>query len=145
MKQRNLFIDKFYLQHKNMIWIISNIVLLVCGFWVTFNIMNNPISDRKFAFYEQVAYDVYKQGCKAIYEVPDEVSLERTSTSISISSANSKYLGKVIAKLKNGELVYIRESEKEKAIILSSLIGMLCACIGNLVLIHIGEKIKKRN
>ena len=145
MKQRNLFIDKFYLQHKTVIWIISNIVLLVCGFLVTFNIINKPISDSKFAFYEQVAYDVYKQGSKAIYEVPEEVFLEKTSTSIIIFSANRAYRGKVIARLQNGELVYIRESEKEKLIILSSLIGMLCACIGNRVLIHIGEKIKKHN
>ena len=145
MKQRKSFIDKLYLQHKKVILIILSIALFVGGYLASVNTLYKPISDSQFEFYEQVACDVYEQGNKAIYEVPDGVSLERTSTSITISSANRTYRGKVIANLQNGELVYTRKPETGFVIFASSLIGAMFVCIGVLVWEPIDEKIKKRN
>ena len=120
MKQRKSIIEKVkqvYDQHKNAIQrifvIVIGIALFATGFLISSNLLEKPISNSEFKFYEQVARDVYEQGDKAIYEVPDGVSLERTNTSITIFSAKKTVRGEVIATLQNGEIV-VAPMEKRK-------------------------------
>ena len=125
--------------------IILSIALFVSGYFVSANFLLKPISDIEFEFYEQVAHDVYEQGNKAIYEVPDGLILGKTSTSIIISSAKATCRGKVIATLQNGELVCKRSIESAEAILIHSLVGIIFFLLGIAVRVFIFEKKNKRN
>lgn len=153
MKQRKSFIEKLkqvYAQHTDAIQIaflvIIGIALFASGYLFSSNLLEKPTSNSEFEFYEQVARDVYEQGDKAIYEVPDGVSLERTNTSITISSAKKTVRGKVIANLQNGELVFTRNAETGEAIFINILVGILFVLVSILIWISISsfyEKIKR--
>ena len=151
MKQRKSFIEKLkqvYAQHTDAIqfafMVIMGIALFASGYLFSSNLLEKPTSNSEFEFYEQVARDVYKQGDKAIYEVPDGVSLERTNTSITISSAKETVRGKIIANLQNGELVFTRNAETGKAIFINILVGILFVLVSIFTVSSIYKKIKKR-
>ena len=141
MKQRKAFIDKVYLQHPKAIVIILSIVFFVSGYWLTASTLTKPITNSEFEFYEQVARDVYEQGNKAIYEVPNGVLLVKTNTSITISNDGIRR-GQVVATLQNGELVCTRDLQTAYAIIVNSLCGIIFSMPGT---IFVKEKMRKRS
>lgn len=152
MKQRKSFIEKVkqvYVQHKNVIQIIFAVIIGIAffasGFLISSSLLEKPlISNNEFEFYEQVARDVYNQGNKTIYEVPDGVSLKKTDTSITVSSAKVSVRGKVVATLQNGELVCVYDAETVEAILINSLIGILFVFVWVIIVAFIHEKKKKR-
>lgn len=151
MKQRKSFIEKVkqeYAQHKNTIQrifvIVIGIALFATGYLISSNFLQKPISNSEFEFYEQVARDVYEQGDKVMYEVPDGVSLQRTNTNITISSAKIAVRGQVIATLQNGELVFTRDAETRETIVINSIVGILFVLVGMFIVPDIDEPRKKR-
>lgn len=131
MKKRKSFIKKIVV-------IILGIILFTTGYLISSTLLVKNISSSDFKFYEQVAKDVYEQGDKTIYEVPDGISLQRTNTSITISSANNNYFGKVVAKLQNGKLVFTHDLETRETIVLNSFFGFICVIIP--ALLYLGCK-----
>ena len=113
--------------------IIVGIILFISGYLISSTFLVKNISNSEFEFYEQVARDVYEQGDKSIYEVPYGISLQRTNTSITISSANNNYFGKVVAKLQNGNLVFTHDSEANDIIVLNSCFGFICVIVPTLM------------
>lgn len=140
MKQHRLSVQKVFSLHKRTIkiifMIITSVTLFISGYLVSSNLLTKQISDSEFEFYEQVARNVYEQGEKVIYEVPDGVTLERTSTSITISSKGTNR-GKVTANLQNGELIFTRNEERGEAIAIGILSGILFVLISILLWIGI--------
>jgi len=150
MKQHRLSVQKVFSLHKRTIkiifMIITSVTLFISGYLVSSNLLTKQISDSEFEFYEQVASNVYEQGEKVIYEVPDGVTLERTSTSITISSKGTNR-GKVTANLQNGELIFTRNEERGEAIAIGILSGILFVLISILLWIGIPyfyEKSKRK-
>lgn len=150
MKQHRLSVQKVFSLHKRTIkiifMIITSVTLFISGYLVSSNLLTKQISDSEFEFYEQVARNVYEQGEKVIYEVPDGVILERTSTSITISSKGTNR-GKVTAILQNGELIFTRNEERGEAIAIGILSGILFVLISILLWIGIPyfyEKSKRK-
>ncbi len=150
MKQHRLSVQKVFSLHKRTIkiifMIITSVTLFISGYLVSSNLLTKQISDSEFEFYEQVARNVYEQGEKVIYEVPDGVTLERTSTSITISSKGTNR-GKVTANLQNGELIFTRNEERGEAIAIGILSGILFVLISILLWIGIPyfyEKSKRK-
>ena len=143
MKQRKSFIEKVKQMYAKYKVLIIGIALFLSGYLFSSNLLEKPISNSEFEFYEQVARDVYEQGDKAIYEIPNGVSLERTDETITISSARGAVHGKVVATLQNGELVFTRNAERGEAILKNSLIGILFVIVPSLLWISISS-IKKK-
>ncbi len=150
MKQHRLSVQKVFSLHKRAIkiifMIITSVTLFISGYLVSSNLLTKQISDSEFEFYEQVARNVYEQGEKVIYEVPDGVILERTSTSITISSKGTNR-GKVTANLQSGELIFTRNEERGEAIAIGILSGILFVLISILLWIGIPyfyEKSKRK-
>lgn len=150
MKQHRLSIQKVFSLHKGAIkiifMIIISVTLFISGYLVSSNLLTKQISDSEFELYEQLARNVYEQGEKVIYEVPDGVILERTSTSITISSKGTNR-GKVTANLQDGELIFTRNEERGEAIAIGILSGILFVLISILLWIGIPymyEKSKRK-
>ena len=153
MKQRKVFIEKvkqWYAQHKDAIEIIFRVVIGIAiftsGYLVSANLLKKPISNREFELYEQMARSVYEQREQSIYEVPKGIHLDKTATSIIISSDKVTVRGKVIANLQNGELVFTRKSETGEAIVINSLIGFLFVLVSLITWLNVpsfNEKNKK--
>lgn len=150
MKQQKLFVPKTFSRYKGVVKsvfiVVISIALFVSGYISSSNLLAKQISDSEFEFYEQIARDVYEQGERAIYEVPDGVNLERTSTSITISPKGTNR-GKVIASLQNGELIFTRNKEIGESIAVGILTGILFVLISVLLWIGIPytyKTIKKR-
>lgn len=139
MKHQRLIIPKAFSRYKGIVKsvfiVIICIALFISGYVLSSNLLAKQISDSEFEFYEQIARDVYEQGERAIYEVPDGVNLERTSTSITISSKGTNH-GKVIASLQNGELIFTHDKEIGETIAVGILTGILFVLIS--VLLWIG-------
>lgn len=103
------------------------------------NFLQKPTSDSEF--------ELYEQGDKTIYEVPEGVSLERTDTSIIISSAKKTVQGKVIANLQNGELVLTRNEESIEAISNNIFAGIFFIFVTSVIVVGVSsiyEKIKRK-
>lgn len=130
MKTRRQFFDKIretYTQYEDVVqingFVIFLITMFIVGYRVSWNCLK-PISADKFELCEQVARDVYAQEGKVIVEASKEVSVTTTTTTITVK-LNNMHLGKVVAKLQNGELTMTRYSETGKAILLSILFGIV--------------------
>lgn len=145
MKTRRKFIDKVK-QHTKAIQITGVLMLLVIvfilGFFVSWNFMKIPLPDSQFELYEQVARDVYAQEGQVIVEVPEDVIVSKTTTTITVESASLRYRGKVIAKLKDGKLVMTQYLETGETVALSILMGIAFVCVF-IILFMIADKIYK--
>lgn len=126
------------------------IVAVVIGFAVFFagylfcaNYLKKPLTASQLDFYQQVARDVYEHGDQIIVEAPDEVSISKTATTITVSPASEFYVGSVIAKLKDGELVFTRDAGNGGSIFMSILMGIIFCC-GYMLIIMIGYRIYKK-
>lgn len=154
MKKRKSFIEKIEQvceQHISSTIIAFSVIIVIVlfgsGYMFSSNVLQKPTSDSEFELYEQVARDVYEQGDKTIYEVPEGVSLERTDTSIIISSAKKTVRGKVIANLQNGELVLTRNEESIDAISNNILAGIFFIFATSVIVVCVSsiyEKIKRK-
>lgn len=102
-------------------------------FWLTYSISMKyyfkPLNDDQFEQLEQVAYEVYEQKKNYVLivpEVPEGFRVRDDKTTITVTYASSKYQGKVIAELKNGELVMTRYDESERKMA-STMLGVIVA------------------
>ena len=145
---RNKFsLDDFCTEHAGAI--IGSVVLLIflCGFLVSWFVLVKPSSDSQFEMYEEVAQYVYEhQEETDILDIPGEVSISITKSSIVVRSSSKFDRGYVVAKLRNGELVTTRYPETGAGIFCCLLISNAFA-IGSLMLLgligSIIESIKK--
>lgn len=106
-------------------------VIAVVGFLVTYFISMNcfkPLNDDQFKQLEQVAREVYAQKENHILEVPEGICVREDQTTITVKYDAYKYQSKVIAELKNGELVMTRDDESDGKIA-SALLGVAGAAL----------------
>lgn len=111
---------------------LITIIVFVVGFLVSATLFTKPASDSQFEIYEQVAYDAYtNQGDQNIIEVPDGICVKRTATAITVTRDGSRIgqMGKVVAKIKDGKLVTIRDLETARAITTNIGLGIVFALI----------------
>ena len=94
--------------------VIFVIVFFILGFFMGW-LCKKPLDEKQFELCEQIAQDVYNQKGNIIVEAPEEYEIKLDTTSITVRLDNFRYRGKVIAKLQNGELVFIREMETVEA------------------------------
>lgn len=117
---------------KNIIQIIAGVSIIVAflaGYRISSEFLTKPISNTQCEYLKQLASEVYEQGDKVIYEVPDDICLEKTETSIIISLDNNELRGRVIATLQNGELVYETDLRRGDAIFTNICAGLLLVTI----------------
>ena len=136
MKERKTFIGKvkqLYSQHKTTVLVIIVIALFISGYFVSWNFLVKPMSDTQFELCEQVARDVYDAQGQIIIEVPKDFSVSMTVTTITVKSADSLCRGKVVAELRNGELVITQDLETGDAIFLSIVMGIMLAVVSILI------------
>ena len=131
MKTRRKFIDnvkQVYAQHTDAIQITGAlmflIVLFISGFLVSWNCIEIPLNDSQFEFCEQVARDVYAQEGQGIVEAPEDVTVSKTTSTITVEPTNFTHRGKVTAKLQNGELVMTRDFATVKSVLLSTILSI---------------------
>lgn len=138
---------------KKIFLIILGITIFVSGYWFSANSEGKLISDIELELYEKVAADLYEKGYGAIQEVVEEeqLDIEITKKSFIISSAKSEGRGKLVADFQSGELVFSRNPETLKAIILNTanaIILTVFVMMGVYVLTDICQKcfkwLKKR-
>lgn len=152
MKKRETFIGKVKeacVQHAEtiitaVVVVVGIALCILLGFLLSLKIIGKPMSDEQFTFCEQVARDVYEKGNQLIVEVPEEVNINKTETTITVSLNHN--VGSVDAKLKDGELVFIRYEGKEVLIGTTLLFGLFFVMLGFCLLalfICIYDKVKK--
>ena len=109
-KSRFSFKDFFY-DNENLITGIAMVLLFITGLFVSLFTQATPSSTSQFELYKDVAQYVYENPKESIIEVPEEVSVSTTATSIIVGSSSEKYKGYVVAELNNGELVITQHSD----------------------------------
>ena len=137
MTKRKTFIDKvenvFNITAIRAILLVAFIVaLFISGFLISTNFILIPLNNSQFEFYEKVARDVYEQNEQILLEVPEGVKITKTETSITVSSSDTKYTGEVVAKLKNGELIFTRSSGLSSSIKVGCAVGVIFILVGYL-------------
>lgn len=137
MNNKKNFTQKEHLQYdsaiKTILVVFLGAMLFVCGYLASTKLLTRQISADEYNRYEQIAYSVYEQGDVAIYEVPDGVTLEKSDTSITISSAKKTECGKVVASVQNGKLVFAHDKEEGRTIAVGMLAGILFVLIWVLI------------
>ena len=146
MKKRKSFIEKIEQvceQHMSSTIIAFSVIIFIVlfgsGYMFSSNFLQKPTSDSEF--------ELYEQGDKTIYEVPEGVFLERTDTSIIISSTKKTVRGKVIANLQNGELVLTHNEESIEAISNNIFAGIFFIFVTSVIVVGVSsiyEKIKRK-
>ncbi len=112
--------------------VIISIIFFICGYCFSFWFQFETVSDKEFELYEQAAWNYYNQQLKKaeLYEIPKGVSIEKNDdcTNIIVSSSEGK-LGKVIAKLQDGKLVYERDPQLEEIKIYNIFLGIIFGAV----------------
>lgn len=102
---------------------IFMLVLFISGCFISWHFFYKPLEDYQFEEFEQIALEVYSH---AIYEEPDDLHIEVTLNTITITSSNPFYFGKVIAQLqKDDDLVITRDPQKTLALCQHLFFGMI--------------------
>lgn len=143
----------FYSQHKDAIFKIVGFILATAlffsGFFLTSKFFK-PITEEQITYFEEVAKDIYSQGAKSLYEVPDDVFVSKNDFSITVSSNKARELGSVTATLENGKLNFTNNAEKGDAIFACIMVGILfilvpMAIVLIIAIAHDKYLAKKRN
>ena len=111
-ERRNLF--KKLVQHHPKLCVLINIVLAtILGHLISILIFPT-LNEDQFSYCEMIAKNVYEQMAtgKAIVEVPKEMKVEITATTIKVRYANTLLRrGVIVAKLENEELVCTKDRD----------------------------------
>lgn len=122
-----------YNSHKVQINLVGFILLFVVlpfiiGFTLSAKFATAPLSDSDYAYMEQIARNVYEQGNdNIIYEMTEGINIEIDATTITVSKDG--HVGKVTAKLQNGELLTERVHNYEDGIARNILTGIIYSII----------------
>ena len=97
---------------------LSGMVIVgIISFATSYFLLNKnsrTISNDEFKLYEQVAQSVFLQKNRELLsDISEGVNIEKSDTSITISSDDPNEFGCVVAKLQKGKLVYEHYSENE--------------------------------
>ncbi len=103
--------------------IILAIAFFIVGYIITWN-KSKPLNASQISLYEQIARDVYEQK-KIELDLHDNLSISVTENTITIKSADNTSRGKIVAKLKNGELVITRKMETGSNVLVSLIYGLV--------------------
>lgn len=68
----------------NVILIILAVTLFIAGYIVSANFFKKPLNKSQLDFYEEIAQDVYEHGDQIIVEAPNNVTISKTATTITI-------------------------------------------------------------
>ncbi len=143
MKKRRNFVEKVKQmdeQHINAIKITGSLMFFIFGFLVSWSCIGRSLNDSQFEFLEKVARDVYAQEGKVIVEVPKNVAISKTTTTITVElDGLFSPRGKVTARLQNGELVMTRDLETIPVVIFNSCIGWIFVCVFRFILAFLQE------
>ena len=123
--------------------IINPCLAIICiavftgGYYFSNHFIVKTVTDSEFELYEQVAYDVYNQfGEKALYEIPEGVTLEKNDTSIIVSSNDPITFGKVIAMKQDGDLILERDLEVNERANINTFMGIIFAFVFLFIVKH---------
>lgn len=126
LKTKRRFFRRIYLT-------IIGIIFFCGGYYISGNILTKTISNKEFEMYEQVAQNYYDQFKKStIVEIPKGVVVKKTDTCIIVYHNHNEpiyKLGRVIATLQNGKLVFERDNEVNRQIKMNVIMGTLFAVI----------------
>ncbi len=139
MKNRDKIID--------VVLIVLAVALFIAGYIISANFLKKPLNESQLDFYEEVARDVYEHGDQIIVEAPNNVTISKTATTITIRPEFG-FVGKVEAKLKNGELVFTRVAGTGESIVMNILTGIafvVAYILFGSIIGKIHDKIKKKN
>lgn len=138
MKNRDKIID--------VVLTVLAVALFIAGYIISANFFKKTLNESQLDFYEEVARDVYEHGDQIIVEAPNNVTISKTATTITIEPEFG-FVGKVEAKLKNGELVFTRVAGIGESIFMNILMGILFVLVyilfGSLIW-KIYDKIKEK-
>lgn len=138
MKNRDKFIPR--------VLIVVAVIFFIVGYIVSANFLNKPSNECQLDFYQEVARYVYEHGDQVIVEAPDDLIISKTATTITVKSKFG-FVGKVDAKLKDGELVFTRVAGTGESIFSNILLGILFVLIYTLsgsLIFGIYVRIKKK-
>ena len=107
----------------NVVLIVLAVALFIAGYIVSVNFFKKPLNESQLDFYEEIAQDVYEHDDQIIVEAPNNVTISKTATTITIKPEFG-FVGKVEAKLKNGELVFTRVAGTGESIFMSIFMGI---------------------
>ena len=127
----------------NVVLIVLAVALFSTGYIISANFLKKPLNENQFDLYEKVAQDVYEHGNQIIVEAPNDVTISKTATTITVKPKFG-FAGKVEAKLKNGELVFTRFTEKGESIFFNILMGIEFVLV-YILLVLIIWKIRDKN
>ena len=123
------------------LFITSCIGIFLLGVLFYLFIWKIPSSEAKLQSYKDVAQSIYDQlqdDCVLI-EIPDGIQYSINESSITVCSNDRRESCKITAKMENGKLVFIQESESVIEIILSSIMfGFLAIVFAICILLFIG-------
>lgn len=120
------------------------ITLFILGFMISWGSLFRPLNEEEFKACEQVAREMYFQRNQSFIPQKEGFSIQRSSTSVAVTSSNPFNIGKVIAESRNGEVILERDMQTENAIIISILIGILFLLLGIATKMIITEKVNKK-
>ena len=99
---------------KIILLVVSCVVFFTCLFLLLNNFCVTKLSEEEFKMYENVAYRAYEQDKRGdiLKEEFDEgVEVEKTDTSIIVSSSDPSCYDKVVLKMQNGKPFCYRETD----------------------------------